>query len=481
MLQMRPFRPSFARLGLVLMVALMALYVFSGRQRSLYFSSEAGAAHIFRPNKCLLKYTNVPVYNTTVSSTPIYVSPMSSSMFPLVSRTKDLPPPPARLDNGIRIQKTVKSVADDTEELTNEFAQMEKEQRLQIDKLTQVCSTNVLQNATYAGMGSYKYHRSRAYNVGYCKVPKCGSTFWIRLFTVLDNGINVAKNILEKSRSSLHNMRHSFHSSLLSILQLKSPTILSARNPYSRLHSAYIDKLYLFLMWNYSLNILGIDKTNTTERICPQAVSFEDFLQWILRDASQGKTLNRHWAPIFSLCKPCDVVPISIIRQETFAKDVKFILQYLKVDEDKYEFIMSALQGNRVKTALPSIIATVFNRVKSLVRDNCLNWIYIARRTWSALQIQGFIANEVNFPFEQFKNLTDPSDVVKVSEFIISEIYKHPLSKDESHNQRKMALQAAYSDVSEETIVGIQQLYREDFLLFGYSFVPPNKEDIYSE
>ncbi|XP_052790939.1 uncharacterized protein LOC128224890 [Mya arenaria] len=478
---MKLVRSSFAAFVFVLVVALFALCVISGTQRSPYFATEARAAHIFRPNKRLLKYTKVHVYTTTVSSTPKIDSPLSSSIFPLVSKTKELPPTPARLVNGIRLHEAVKSVADDNEELTNEFAQMEKEQRLQINKLIQVCSTNVLQNATYAGKGSYNYHRSRAYNVGYCKVPKCGSTFWIRLFTVLDNGINVAKNILEKSRSSLHRMPHSFHSSLLSILQLKSPTILSARNPYSRLYSAYIDKLYLFLMWNYSLKILAIDKTNTTERICPQTVSFEDFLQWILRDASQGKTLNRHWAPMFSLCKPCDVVPISIVRQETFAKDVKFILQYLKVDEDKYEFIMSALQGNRVETALPSIIATVLNRVKTLVKDNCLNWIDIARRTWSAFQIQGFIANEVNFPSEQFRNLTDPSDVVKVSEFIISEIYKHPLSKDESRNQRNMALQAAYSDVGEETIVGIQQLYKEDFLLFGYSFVPPNKEGFFSE
>ncbi|XP_052787862.1 carbohydrate sulfotransferase 10-like [Mya arenaria] len=423
MLLMTSFRPSFARRGLVLMATLMAVYVVSV---------------VFRPT-------------------------------------------PARPENGSRIQPVVQSIADDTVDVGTEFAQMEKEQRLQINKLKSICSTNVLQNASYNLTGDYTFYRSRAYNIGYCKVPKCGCSFWTRTLIVLDNGITAANKILKKSRQFLHSQSHSFESSLLSVLESKSPTILSARNPYSRLYSAYIDKFYLFLMWKLILDIPKIDITNKTDMICPQAVSFEDFLQWILRDASQGKTLNRHWAPILSLCKPCDVVPISIVHQETFAKDLKFTLQQMKVNNDKYEFIMSSLQGNRVETELPGVIETVYSKVKKLVKNNCLNWTDLARRTWSAFQIQGFITNEVNFPSERFKNLTDPYFVVKVSEIILSEIHKHPMSKEDTHNQRNMALQAAYSDVSEETVVGIQQLYKEDFLLFGYSFVPPNKEGYFSQ
>ncbi|WAR31789.1 hypothetical protein MAR_034331 [Mya arenaria] len=158
-------------------------------------------------------------------------------------------PTPARTDNGSRILAVVQSVADDPEDMGTEFIQMEKEQRLLINKLRKFCSTNVLQNASYNGKGSYKFYRSRANNIGYCNVPKTGSSFWIRTLSVLDNGITAAMQILKKSR-------------------------------------------------------------------------------------------------------------------------------------------------NRVETELPGVIETVFSTVKKLVKNNCLNWTDLARRTWSAFQSQGYIANE---------------------------------------------------------------------------------------
>ena len=350
-----------------------------------------------------------------------------------------------------------------------------KEHQLRIKHLEEKCSDHTLENASYVGKESSPYFRSSLYNVAYCKVPKCGSTFWTRLFTVLDNGIEETKELIKLFRIKVHSTRHTFDDNVRNVIELQSPTILSARNPYSRLFSAFIDKSYLPLMYEINFSIQGTVRNISGINNCPGRVTFQDFLHWIVRSAQRGKRLNSHWAPIFSLCKPCKVRPLAILHQETFAEDVNFITKYMSVENEKYDFIKNTLQGHRDKVSLPSIIGIIFKKAKVPNTLRCLGgWHEVMRRVWNALVIQGFISVNAEYPSGLFADMKDPSDGRKASEIILSVIAKHPMTSEENHKQRNAALNAAYAKIDNKTLNSIKQLFREDFELFGYSNVPPH-------
>ena len=350
-----------------------------------------------------------------------------------------------------------------------------KEHQLRMTILEEKCSAHTLENASYLGKDSTHYFRSRMYNIAYCKVPKCGSTFWTRLFTLLDNGIEATNDLMKLSRASIHSRRHTFSDKVDNVIQLQSPTILSSRNPYSRLFSAFIDKSYLPIMYSINYHIKGTVRNISDINNCPGRVTFQDFLHWIVTSAQQGKRLDRHWAPIFTLCKPCKVRPLAILHQETFAQDVDFITKYMSVEKAKYDFIKNTLQGQRDEVSLPSIIGIILKRASKPSTLNCLGgWGEAMHRVWNSLVIQGFISVNAEYPSGLFAAMKDPSDGQEASEIILSVIAKHPMTSEEKHTQRNNALKAAYAKIEDKTINAIKQLYREDFDLFGYSNVPPH-------
>ena len=54
--------------------------------------------------------------------------------------------------------------------------------------------------------------------------------------------------------------------------------------------------------------------------------TFTEFARYIVDESRSGKHLNRHWAPVYSFCNPCQVNITHIIKFETFDRDTKMIL-----------------------------------------------------------------------------------------------------------------------------------------------------------
>ncbi|KAH3794321.1 hypothetical protein DPMN_147852 [Dreissena polymorpha] len=196
--------------------------------------------------------------------------------------------------------------------------------------LNTTCFKDVLLNATYKRTERGRFFHSKVYNIGYCKVPKVGSTFWTLLLTTLDNGVDFGKKLLEKKRSSLHAGRYTFSSSFTYVKSAKVATILPTRDSYSRIYSAFIDKSYLPIRINTNYAVLSIQDKS----LCATDVSFQEFLQWILNEAKAGKSLYVHWAPIYSICGSCKVNAQYIVKQETFANDIGVLLKKLNVSSD---------------------------------------------------------------------------------------------------------------------------------------------------
>ncbi|XP_061164449.1 carbohydrate sulfotransferase 10-like [Saccostrea echinata] len=297
-------------------------------------------------------------------------------------------------------------------------------------------------------------------NINYCKVPKCGSTFWMQVFLVLNKLKNVTEIFGEK-RSSQH---------IIPMTQISTWNSLSGsdvifhvtRNPYSRLYSAYIDKIFL-----PGFSKLASDINKMNGKSCNKSVSFEEFLKFILADF----LYESHWQPISSMCASCSVPYNVISKQETFNTDVHFILDQLNISNLlKQEFLKNIVK-KRTENSVREITKVMIELAKIAP---CLTYLQFSKRLWKSFQIQGYISDSVSFPVRKFKSLNFDNVEGTVRAYLEGS-KKDILQETKKKVQRQRYLARAFSTLKSRTIQNIQKAYKNDFDLFGYSYDLPKE------
>lgn len=326
-------------------------------------------------------------------------------------------------------------------------------------------------NKTYRGKQNLKYYFSREYNISYCKVPKVGCTFWTQVFAILQMDSDDFKHIFEVSRAAVHARFGKLATTPFGSERIQnSRTVLVSRDTYSRLFSAFIDKIFI---QPYTSRAQHVAKQQLEmpkhESACTFKVQFQEFLRDIIETTRRGGTLNRHWAPIFSLCRPCDGNVFALVKQESFSADVEYILKINGVSGYRYDAIYDALHDHKTESTIPGI-------VQEVLRKNiaCIDRLEIAKRIWVSLQIQGFIKHDIEFPFRSLRSERKTLNASFYSSVILQTIKWNPLTTRESREQRRQSLVNAYARVDSEIIEGIKDIYKQDFILFNYSFEPPS-------
>ena len=349
------------------------------------------------------------------------------------------------------------------------------EQRQRIEHVHDACAETVLFGNQIYKRKHNRYYFSAKYNFSYCKVPKIGSSFWAYVFTILQNGKNVTEKVFGMARDAVHRNSKSRQKAFYSSEEIYNfRSVLVSRDPYSRLFSAFVDKLFLPLNYHVSQTIAEMQQSLPKRAIkCVNNVTFPGFLNYIVENVAAGKALDLHWAPVVSLCDPCNVNIFALVKQESFSPDVEYILKELKIEEQEFQLIFDALHDRQIDATIPGIIKSVLK--KRSRSKKCLTHIEVARRLWVSFQIQGYLRDDVPFPFD----IVNTEEKADSPEFLINltlnTIRKNPLTSIESKIQRSRALETAFKTIGEETIKGIQEVYRQDFILFDYSFEPPSK------
>ena len=346
-----------------------------------------------------------------------------------------------------------------------------------IQYLQRACDDKELfKNVAYNRKTRMIYYYTSRYDFSYCKVPKVGCTFWTQVFTILRKGSNASKDIVGLKRNAVHaRLGGANHISFESKTRHKSRTVLVSRDPYSRLFSAFIDKMFLPTMYGTAVSIVKRQRTSRKRNLsCANDITFEEFLSDIIDSARvEGKSLNRHWAPIFSLCNPCDVNVLSLVKQETFSVDVEYVLKEVRIANDEFDVIYDALHDHRIETTLPGIVATVVD-IAAKDAKNCMSRMEVARRIWVSFQIQGYIKEDIPFPTNTINSNEKAKNPNFLTKVILETIEKHPMSSNDSKIQRRRALVKAYDGLSEGILDKVQKLYKQDFILFDYSFERPS-------
>jgi len=339
--------------------------------------------------------------------------------------------------------------------------------------------------------------RIKKYNTSICLTPKAGSTFLKQLIYYLSDPKDLTNNktnlifksfkdkldyvtkiqtlVLSLERFSVHRLPDTpVRSSLDNYTQSSGLKVISVRNPYSRLFSAYIDKIYVPLEWQYVKRNFILNTTDVHEsspKYCyVYDVSFQTFLNNVIYLLKRGKA-DRHWAPINDLCAPCSANPHIIIRQETYTEDVMSLLRFLNVSPSEYNAVASMLnrsQGSldREKTVI-DLVSSSFKRLNKSSHINLTCVPHVAEKMWHALQMTGHVPRQLMFP-RAAVDWQSPTLKNLVAAFA-NRTRDMTLSRHHMSTQRQFFLKRAYRSIDRNTVQEIQKLYYTDFKLFGYS------------
>ena len=349
---------------------------------------------------------------------------------------------------------------------------LQLEHRRRIDHLLERCAdSRLFRNQTYRGNNEIIYYFSPKYNFSYCKVPKVGSTFWTQVFTVLTNGSEAAQYIFKMTRRYIsRNLISPSTVEFDSKEREKSRSILISRDPYSRLYSAFIDKMYLKGFSKEAVKVMKHQRNLPEDVItCANDVSFQEFLNEIVENVYKGEPINRHWAPITAICKPCNTNVLALLKHESFSSDVEYSLKELGIARDEYAAIDDALHDDhRLENTLPGMAEiTLASDTKG-----CKTRLETARRIWKSFQIQGYLRDEISFPSDIIDTDEKASSELLI-DMVMKTIQDHPLSSDGSRRQRRHHLVKAYENIDTKTIDELKKIYEQDFILFNYSYEPP--------
>ncbi|XP_033757892.1 carbohydrate sulfotransferase 11-like [Pecten maximus] len=149
-------------------------------------------------------------------------------------------------------------------------------------------------------------------NLVFCDLPKVGSTFLKQVLHIVA-GHRREKDPFSIEGSAVHRIPFTTFSKLPYDQALKylvhSIKFLFVRDPYSRMLSGYVDKLYTnnYIFWEKTgTDIVKNHRVNATKRSkkCGHDITFSEFLQHVIRSETSDKHRDPHWYPMYDACRP---------------------------------------------------------------------------------------------------------------------------------------------------------------------------------
>ncbi|PVD31962.1 hypothetical protein C0Q70_07388 [Pomacea canaliculata] len=271
-----------------------------------------------------------------------------------------------------------------------------------------------------------------------------------------------------KAKNAVHSNRHSHGQKWEAVAQEVQDYMrfVFVRHPFSRLWSAYLDKLYLPDLWRAAgvTVVAKLRNSSATAKAkrCGNDVTFREFLEYSL------EVKDLHWDPIFQRCDPCTYRPTVIGNIETFERDSLFVLRRMGM-----EWVLKHLdQQAQVEQELSTLIVYNFDILHSRTYyQGCLDDDGLARRLWATFQMNGYIPNDANY-FPPCANGTIANDVLFVDSFlkqVLDTVRKAYNRKDELKEQKRRALHDAFDAVSNTLLEKLLAKYQLDMLLFGFN------------
>ncbi|KAK6165983.1 hypothetical protein SNE40_022781 [Patella caerulea] len=326
---------------------------------------------------------------------------------------------------------------------------------------------------SYRPRPKHRFYSSYTHGLSYCLTPKVACTHWINVFRFLanDTGGRVYKSPFDIPRVITHYAlkKHMSYSEKISESMGSNLRFMFVREPYARLWSAYLDKLFLPDFWRtFASNIARFLKLK--RRRCPTGITFRGFLDYIV--ASRPSILQEHWAPYRFICDVCTFRPHIIGKMETFMQDNEYILEKVGLS-----WIMDDITShNHVEEELKMLTDYNFKFIeKKLISPSCLNNSHLSNRLWTTFQMNGYIRSTsvVNFRNNSYWSRET------FKQEVLNHYRKDKPTPQEIKKIRAENLRQVYSGISNSVLIKLREIYKEDFEMFGYdpNLIPLNNED----
>lgn len=304
----------------------------------------------------------------------------------------------------------------------------------------------------------------------YCSIEKVGCTFWKRVFQILSGHKKVSNPFHIKAISAYEGfstVRGLSFDVIHNILR-QSKKFIFVREPYERLLSGYVDKLfapnaaYWSFIGRYTITKFRPSASNLT-RTCGHNVTFEEFVNYFIYSQQKNEQRDAHFVPNFEHCRPCELDYEYIGKMETFKEDTFHILKQLKL-ENVVKF--DDFQKETEVDALMDAIDYVYSMKKSILK--CISMREALIRVWRKLQIRGLLSKHVKFP----ETLSSNDITISKVKAEVLKAYQQSGPTSVRKKQRTEAFVEAYSKMPKPLLERLRQAVFVDAKLFGYDQSP---------
>ena len=251
---------------------------------------------------------------------------------------------------------------------------------------------------------------------------------------------------------------------------------LFVRNPFSRILSAFIDKLvapnptYWKAFGSKSVRLFRTNPSVQSKNF-GHDVTFQEFVKYVTRSEANSTRTDEHLVSIFSRCRPCDTRYTYVGTMETFKDDVYFILrksgmndtlQYLS-DGDTFETLY-------VDDAIADSIYSPFSWRKDIIK--IITWDQALRRIWLKLQMRGIIAFTEKFDSYVNAGFIKSENITAVLFIKVAKIAHGNSDPAELKKQKLGVMKEAFMTLTYDELIAFRNTYSYDFRLFGYEDSP---------
>lgn len=305
----------------------------------------------------------------------------------------------------------------------------------------------------------------------YCAIEKIGCTFWKRVFQIISGFRNVTDPFQIQGIRAYEGYltAKGMPFDRIHYILKHSTKFMFVREPYERLLSGYVDKLFApnAAYWSFiGTFIVTQFRPNATKRakLCGDDVTFEEFVRYFINSQHNNMRRDAHFVPNFEHCRPCEIDYEYIGKLETFEEDTLYLLEKFDLS-DKVKF--ENFEKETEKDAVVDAADYVFSMQRAITR--CMSMKEALFRAYRKLQIRGIISKEIPFPFE---GETDRE--IGINEYKQALLTAHAESGPPStrKSNRKEAFLEAYSTLPQDLMLKLKEDLSIDANLFGYDTFP---------
>ena len=221
----------------------------------------------------------------------------------------------------------------------------------------------------------------KSHDLIFCYIPKNGCSFWKRVFSIL-NGFT-RNDIFQMSSVKIHKQPNTFSISVQKTLhrllaeEENLTKVIYVRDPYERLFSGYIDKVFAPCS-RYKQKVYKYFNTSKTTY---RGISLNTFAQYLVTSDLN----NQHFQRQNSMCHVCEMNYTFIGKFETFMDDAVFLMKMFNINITSILGSQITLKERSDMNIIQDVIKRSFQGCRKL---HNFSTYHIVSRVWKMFQVK---------------------------------------------------------------------------------------------